>query len=51
MAVAALTGAVDERREEALREFGADEVVLADADEELLAAARERFAVPVSPLG
>jgi len=35
--------------ENALREFRADEVVLA-GDEQLLAAARERLAVPVSPL-
>jgi hypothetical protein len=35
--------------EDALREFGADEVVFA-GDEDLLAAARERLAVPVSLL-
>ena len=36
--------------EDALREFGADEVVLA-GDADLLSAARERVAVPVSLLG
>jgi hypothetical protein len=36
--------------EDALREFGADEIVLAVGDEALLAKARERFAVPVSRL-
>lgn len=36
--------------EDALREFGADEVLVADADEELLARMRERIAVPVSRL-
>ena len=36
--------------EDALREFGADEIVLAKGDDELLAKARERFAIPVSAL-
>ena len=35
---------------DALRTFGADEIVLVDADADLLAEARERFAVPVSQL-
>ena len=34
--------------EDALREFGADEIMLTMGDEALLAKARERFAVPVS---
>ena len=36
--------------EDALREFGADEIVLAMGDEALVAKARERFALPVSRL-
>jgi hypothetical protein len=36
--------------EDALREFGADEIVLVDHDEVLLAKARERFALPVSTI-
>jgi hypothetical protein len=36
--------------EDALREFGADEIALAIGDEALLAKARERFALPVSRL-
>jgi hypothetical protein len=36
--------------EDALREFGADEIVLAMGDEALLAKAHERFALPVSRL-
>ncbi|HEX7526338.1 MAG TPA: hypothetical protein VF327_08530 [Gaiellaceae bacterium] len=36
--------------EDALREFGADEIVLASGDDALLAKVRERFAVPVSRL-
>jgi len=35
---------------DALRTFGADEIVLVDADDALLAQARERFALPVSRL-
>jgi hypothetical protein len=34
--------------EDALREYGADEIVLVDGDEDLLAKARDRFALPVS---
>jgi hypothetical protein len=36
--------------DDALREFGADEIVLAMGDEALLAKTRERFALPVSQL-
>jgi hypothetical protein len=36
--------------EDALREFGADEVVLADADESLRSRAQDRLSVPVSLL-
>jgi hypothetical protein len=36
--------------EDALRQYGADEIVLATADDESLAKVRERFAVPVSAL-
>jgi hypothetical protein len=36
--------------DDALRTFGADEIVLASGDEALLAAARGRFALPVSRL-
>lgn len=36
--------------EDALREFGADEIVLTLGDEALLAKARARFAVPISAL-
>jgi hypothetical protein len=34
--------------EDALREFGADEIVLANGDDDLFAKARDRFALPVS---
>jgi hypothetical protein len=34
--------------DDALRTFGADEIVFVAADEELLANARKRFAIPVS---
>jgi hypothetical protein len=36
--------------EDALREFGADEIVLAGADDDVVEQARERFALPVSTL-
>jgi hypothetical protein len=36
--------------EDALRTFGADEIVVVGGDPELLAKARERFAMPVSTL-
>jgi hypothetical protein len=36
--------------EDALRQYGADEIVLATGDDESLAKVRERFAVPVSAL-
>jgi hypothetical protein len=35
---------------DALRTFGADEIVLVDADDSFVADARERFALPVSRL-
>jgi hypothetical protein len=35
--------------EDTLRLFGADEIVIAGGDEDLLTQARERFALPVSP--
>jgi hypothetical protein len=36
--------------EDALREYGADEIVLADGDAAVLAHARERFAIPISTI-
>jgi hypothetical protein len=35
--------------DDALRVFGADEILIVDGDEAILSQARERFAVPVSP--
>jgi hypothetical protein len=36
--------------EDALREFGADEIVLADTENDVLEKARERFALPISTI-